>query len=75
MQPDAWPFLLLDTRLIHPDDNQAAMMIARDAGIHVEPASRYGDTLAGYVRIRLDAPEQDLLSGLKQLVSFHNTCL
>lgn len=75
VEPNAWPFLLLDTRLIHPDDTQATAMIARDAGIRVEPASRYDDALAGYIRIRLDAPEQALLSGLERLVSFHNTCL
>lgn len=75
IRPDAWPFLLLDTRLIHPDDRQAAAMIAHDAGLLVEPASIYGDALAGHVRIRLDAPEQALLSGLERLIAFHNTCL
>ena len=55
--PDAWPSLLLDTRLMHPDDREAATMIARDTGVRVEPASRYGPSLAGYTRITLAAPK------------------
>ncbi|HYI14754.1 MAG TPA: aminotransferase class I/II-fold pyridoxal phosphate-dependent enzyme [Thermomicrobiales bacterium] len=29
--PDAWPSLLLDTRLVHPDDQQAATMLREQA--------------------------------------------
>jgi aspartate/methionine/tyrosine aminotransferase len=74
IQPDAWPFILLDTRLIHPDDRQAAAMIARDAGVAVEPASSYGSGCAGYVRIRLDADAATLRAGVERLLEFHNTC-
>jgi aspartate/methionine/tyrosine aminotransferase len=72
--PDAWPALLLDTRLIHPDDHQAAAMIARDTGVLVEPASRYGPTTTGYTRITLAAGEDALRRGLEQIAAFHNAC-
>jgi aspartate/methionine/tyrosine aminotransferase len=74
IQPDAWPFLLLDTRLIHPDDRQAAAMIAKDAGVAVEPASAFGAACAGYVRIRLDVDDATLRSGVERMLEFHNTC-
>jgi aspartate aminotransferase len=74
IQPDAWPYVLLDTRLIHPDDRQAAAMIAKDAGVAVEPASDYGAVCAGYVRIRLDVEGATLRSGVERMLEFHNTC-
>ncbi len=73
--PDAWPWLLLDTRLIHPDDLQATVMLREQAGVQVEPASLYSPTLAGYTRITLAASEATLAEGLDRLISFHNTCL
>jgi aspartate/methionine/tyrosine aminotransferase len=73
--PDAWPWLLLDTRLVHPDDRQAATMLREQAGIQVEPASPYGPSLAGYTRITLAASEDITYEGLDRLISFHQTCL
>jgi len=72
--PDAWPSVLLDTRLMHPDDRQAASMIARDTGVRVEPASRYGPSTAGYTRISLAADEAVLRDGLQRIGAFHSTC-
>lgn len=71
---DAWPSLLLDTRLMHPDDCRAARMLANDTGVRVEPASRYGPSLAGYTRITLAAPEVSLRDGLQRIGAFHNAC-
>lgn len=73
--PDAWPYLLLDTRLVHPDDRLAASMLREQAAVIVEPASTYGPSLAGYTRITLAADEDVLDAGLDRLISFHNTCL
>ncbi len=73
--PDAWPWLLLDTRLIHPDDRQAATMLREQAGVRVEPASPYSPSLAGYTRITLAASEDSINKGLDRLISFHKTCL
>jgi aspartate aminotransferase len=72
--PDSWPFLLLDTRLVHPDDRQAAVMLREQAGVIVEPASRYGPSLAGYCRINLAADRSALDAGLDQLIHFHSAC-
>jgi aspartate aminotransferase len=71
---DAWPALLLDTRLIHPNDRQAATMIARDAGVRVEPAARYGSAIDGYTRISLAASEAALRDGLQRIAAFHSAC-
>jgi aspartate/methionine/tyrosine aminotransferase len=73
--PDAWPPLLIDTRLIHPDDRQASVMLREQAGVTVEPASMFGPSLTGYVRITLAADEATLTNGLDRLINFHNTCL
>jgi aspartate/methionine/tyrosine aminotransferase len=73
--PDAWPYLLLDTRLIHPDDHQATTMLREQAGVQVEPASPYSPSLTGYTRITLAASEGTLSKGLDRLISFHQTCL
>jgi aspartate/methionine/tyrosine aminotransferase len=73
--PDAWPYLLLDTRLVHPDDQQAASMLRDQAGITVEPASPYSPSLAGYTRITLAAEQDALNDGLDRLIGFHNSCL
>jgi aspartate aminotransferase len=75
VEPDAWPHLLIDARLLHPDDRQAAAMLAGQSGILVEPASRFGPSLAGFIRITLAAPEPDLRAGIQRLIDFHNTCL
>ncbi|HEX5166688.1 MAG TPA: aminotransferase class I/II-fold pyridoxal phosphate-dependent enzyme, partial [Thermomicrobiales bacterium] len=72
--PDSWPFLLLDTRLAHPDDRQAADMLREQAGVIVEPASIYGPSLAGYARITLAAGETALNDGLDRLIRFHSAC-
>ncbi|MDQ3548661.1 MAG: aminotransferase class I/II-fold pyridoxal phosphate-dependent enzyme, partial [Chloroflexota bacterium] len=72
--PDAWPYLLLDTRLIQPDDQQASAMLREQAGVYVEPASPYSLSLAGYTRITLAASEDALDTGLDRLISFHNAC-
>ncbi|HRA30787.1 MAG TPA: pyridoxal phosphate-dependent aminotransferase [Thermomicrobiales bacterium] len=72
--PDAWPPLLLDTRLIHPDDRQAAAMIRQSAGVIVGPGSAWGPTARGYTRIRLDADVDALREGIARLAAFHNTC-
>jgi bifunctional pyridoxal-dependent enzyme with beta-cystathionase and maltose regulon repressor activities len=74
IRPDAWPVLLLDTRLIHPDDERAAAMLAENAGVRVEPGSRYGSSCAGFVAIRLDASEESLRAGIDRLRAFHNSC-
>lgn len=73
--PDAWPWLLLDTRLIHPDDHQAATTLREQAGVRVEPASPYSPSLAGYTRITLAASEDVINEGIDRLISFHQTCL
>lgn len=73
--PDAWPYLLLDTRLIHPDDQQAATMLREQAGVAVEPALPYSPSLAGYTRITLTAGGDALEEGLDRLINFHNSCL
>ena len=73
--PDAWPYLLIDTRLIHPDDQQAATMLREQARVNVEPASPSSPTLAGYTRITLAASEDIINEGLDRLISFHQTCL
>jgi aspartate/methionine/tyrosine aminotransferase len=75
MVPDAWPYLLLDTRLIHPDDQQATTMLREQAGVQVEPASPYSPTLAGYTRITLAASEATLNEGIDRLINFHQTCM
>lgn len=72
--PDAWPSLLLDTRLIQPDDRQASAMLREQAGVHVEPASLYSPSLAGYTRITLAASDDTLDTGLDRLIGFHATC-
>jgi|GEM_PF-2143165 len=73
--PDAWPYLLLDTRLIHPDDRQAAAMLREQAGVAVEPASPYSPSLAGYTRMTLSIDGEVLEAGLDRLIGFHNSCL
>lgn len=72
--PDAWPPLLLDTRLIHPDDQRAAAMIQESAGVIVEPGSTWGPAARGFSRIRLDAGAEALRDGIARLAAFHNTC-
>ena len=74
IMPDAWPHLLIDTRLIHPDDQQAAVMLREQAGVQAEPASSHGQSLAGYTRITLAAGEETLDDGLDRLIHFHETC-
>jgi aspartate aminotransferase len=75
LAPDAWPALLLDTRLINPDDRAAAGLIARSSGVRIQPGSDYGPVTAGFVRLRLDIPEATLRDGIRQLIGFHNTCM
>jgi aspartate/methionine/tyrosine aminotransferase len=72
--PDSWPYLLLDTRLVHPDDRQATNMLRDQAGVIVEAASRYGPSLAGYCRINLAADGSEVDAGLDRLIRFHSTC-
>lgn len=72
--PDAWPPLLLDTRLVHPDDRQAAAMIRESAGVVVEPGSAWGPAARGYTRIRLDAGADALREGIARLAAFHSAC-
>ncbi len=72
--PDAWPPLLLDTRLVHPDDREATAMIRDAAGVVVEPGSGWGPAARGFTRIRLDAGADGLREGIARLAAFHNTC-
>jgi aspartate/methionine/tyrosine aminotransferase len=72
--PDAWPALLIDARLIHPDDHAAADLIAHSSGVRVQPVSDYGPATRGYVRLRLDVPDATLRDGVRHLIGFHNTC-
>ncbi len=71
---DAWPPLLLDTRLIHPDDRRAAVMIRESAGVIVDPGSEWGPATRGFTRIRLDAGAEALREGIARLAAFHATC-
>jgi len=72
--PSAWPPLLLDTRLIQPDDEQAAAMIRDACGVIVEPASHWGPAYRGRCRLRLDASVETLREGIARLAAFHNSC-
>jgi aspartate/methionine/tyrosine aminotransferase len=72
--PDAWPALLIDARLINPDDRAAVDLIARSSGVRVQPGSDDGPATRGYVRLRLDVPDATLRDGVRQLIGFHNSC-
>lgn len=67
VEADAFPPLLIDTRDTGQDDREIAANLARDAGILVEPGSRFGTATSGYLRLNLLAPESVLTEGLQKL--------
>lgn len=57
---DAWPVQLIDARPFGDDDIALAAHVAQARNVRVEPPSRYGAELRGYLRIDLRAPQQAL---------------
>jgi aspartate/methionine/tyrosine aminotransferase len=68
--PDVYPGLLIDLSQSEVDDNEFARRLETNAGVRVEPASRYGVSLAGHVRIDLRASEALLDEGFRRLARF-----
>jgi aspartate/methionine/tyrosine aminotransferase len=67
--PDALPWLLVDTRTLG-DAGQLALQLARETGVIVEPATHFGASSAGLLRIHLGAAPGDLDTGVRRLTSF-----
>lgn len=65
--PDALPPLLIDVRWAG-DDRALARRIAREAGVVVEPGSRFGRSSAGFLRINLDCGHDRLREGLGRAI-------
>lgn len=68
-RPEVYPGLLLDMRSTGQSDIEVAQWFESEASVRVEPASRYGSHLAGWVRIDLRAPRDVLTEGIRRIAT------
>lgn len=65
--PDALPPLLIDARAAG-DDRVLVQRLATQAGVRVEPGSRFGVSTAGFLRINLGVGAATLRTGLERAI-------
>lgn len=68
VEPAVFPSLLIDVRQSSPDDVDLSRQLEAARSVRVDPASRYGESLAGFVRIDLRADEDELHDGVGALI-------
>ena len=71
IQPDAYAPLLIETHRVHPDDRVVARRLEQEAGIIVEPGSRFGPATAGYIRVSLGCDKDVLASGIEAIAAMN----
>ena len=71
VQPDAYPSLLIDLRQLGQNDLEIVDRIARQAGITLEPGSRFGQATRGFARIDLGVEEVVLHDAVGRLAGMN----
>lgn len=69
--PDVFPTLLIDVRGLAASDVELAERLAAD-GTVVQPGSVYGQATAGFLRINLGVPIDDLEPGIERIARLRN---
>jgi arginine:pyruvate transaminase len=72
-RPEAGMFALLDIRAICADSQQFALALLEATGVAAMPGASFGAGLEGWLRLALNASDQDTATACDRIIGFAKT--